>query len=157
MVVLTDGEILKLVKSKKLMEPFCEKQLTPNGYDVAIAKIEVNGVDAVPNSDGNLVIPAGALFVVLTKEWINMPPKLMGFLAIKTKFARMGVDLRPGFVDAGFKGNLNLCCQNTNGTFIEIKDGAPFVQIAFEKLGRIPLKLYAQRSGHYQNQNKVMK
>jgi len=143
-----------------MIAPFNEKQLTPNGYDLAIKEIEVAGQIMEPKEiDGKriVVIPPMKRFIILTKEKLIMPPTVMALLAVKTKRARIGVFLSPGFIDAGFIGQLNLCCLNADDAPINIDIDATFVQVVFPMLTRGADKVYAQRSGNYQNQNKIMK
>ena len=160
-MILSDGEIQEHSAMEiPLITPFNEKQLTPNGYDLTIDKISIDDKYAEPKIDGDkkiIVVPAKKPFIILTKEWINMPAYLMGTLAIKTKYARKGIMPAFGRIDAGFKGNLNLCCSNGNDNPVEICLDVTFAQISFEQLSKVPLMLYAQRSGNYMNQDRVMK
>jgi len=161
-MILTDGDIIELCNAEEpLIVPFNEKQLTPNGYDVSIKEIAVDGKTLEPREDSSgkkiVVIPGKKPFIVLTREWLIMPSMVVGTPFIKTKYARMGIVPAFGGIEAGFKGNLNLCAMNGNDAPIELCLDATFTQIMFHLAGKKPQKLYAQRSGNYQNQDKIMK
>ena len=146
---LADWVIKQEVEESKLIDPFKEENLTPNGYDLSIEKIGVFGRKEwviYPHTD----------FIILTEETINMPQHLLGNLWIKTKWARKGIKLHAGVVDAGFKGKLNLMCSSSCNTLTRFKKGDKFAQIVFAQVYK-PEKLYAKRSGHYQNQKDVIK
>lgn len=155
---LSDGGILKAMKKGRLnIEPFNEKNLTPNGYDVSIQEVEVKGNKIKPNNDEMLLIPSKTDFIVLTREKITTGNDVSGNLWLKTKYARKGIILSAGVDDAGFAGQLNLCCYNSSDSIVELKDGCTFVQLVFDVLDKPARKLYAERSGNYQNQNSIRK
>jgi dCTP deaminase len=158
-MTLCDKTIRLRADKDKLIETFNENQLTPNGYDLSIEKIELiaNKEELKPKPDGIISVPAHSVFIILTKEWVNMPADLVGTLWIRTRYARKGIELRPGPVDAGFKGNLNLCMTNTTEGFIDIDSKETIAQIMFHELDEPAEKTYEKRSGNYQNQNKITK
>lgn len=95
-------------------------------------------------------------FMVLTKETVEMPNNIMADLRIKTKWARQGTIGSFGAIDAGFKGKLNLSMFNGKNNFLNIPVDSTICQILFIKMTNSAKKLYAERSGNYQNQNKIM-
>lgn len=157
-MILCDKTIRLRVEKDALIEPFNESQLTPNGYDLAIEKIVLNKnkEELIPKPDGVLSIPARSAFVVLTKEKINMPGDLAASIWIKTGRARPGLDVRPGMIDAGFKGNLNIFMTNVTDDFVDVNINNTIAQLVFFKLDECAEKTYEKRSGNYQNQNKVI-
>ena len=158
-MILSDGEIIKKSKKKKtpLIEPFNEKCVTPNGYDLRIERMEIDDKKVSATNGGTLLIPPNTGFAVLTQEKVTMPSNVMARMNIKTKYARMGIVLSPGAIDAGFIGQLNLFFHNLEGKTVEIKDKATIAQIVFEKMDHRAKQLYAKRSGNYQNQDKIIK
>ena len=158
-MVLCDKTIRLRAEKDALIEPFNENQLTPNGYDLSIEKMQLSKteVELLPKPDGIVSVPAGSSFIVLTKEKINMPADLTAQIWIRTRHARPGLELRAGMIDAGFKGNLNLCMTNTTDGFVDIDFNGTIAQIVFFELDECAEKTYEKRSGHYQNQNKIMK
>lgn len=158
-MILCDKTIRMRAQKDALIEPFDERQLTPNGYDLSIERIELikNKEELIPKPDGIISIPAGSVFIILTKEKVNMPGDLAATMWMRTRYARKGIELRPGMVDAGFKGNLNLCMTNTTEDFIDVDSKDTIAQIVFFKLDECAEKTYEKRSGNYQNQNKIIK
>jgi len=139
------------IQKSNIIKPFKEENLTPNGYDVTIEKIEM--ID-----DGQeiwSVMPKTG-FIVLTNEIINMPENLIGNLWLKTKWARQGIILSAGVVDAGFKGKLNLCCYNSRVFSVSFNKNDKFVQLILSEIEK-PKKSYSERSGNYQNQKEIIK
>jgi dCTP deaminase len=82
---------------------------------------------------------------------------MTALLQIKTKYARKGVILSPGAVDAGFHGKLVLSMFNSSNNHLHIKCGDPVCQILFVKMTSKAEKPYAERSGNYQNQNNIIR
>ena len=137
-MILTDKEIM----SKNLIEPFSEKQLTPNGYDVAC--------------NDNIKIHPGKCKVIVSEETVSMPNNIVGEPWLKQKYARQGIIASCSMIDAGFNGTLALVLHNGGHKTIEIKKGAPVVQIVFIKLKSSVIKDYTKRSGNYQNQKETL-
>jgi dCTP deaminase len=156
-MILSDKEINKYVSDVDLIHPFEEKQLTPNGYDVSIEEIELINDVKLLLVDGKYQIPRKMSFIVLTKEKVSMPKNIVGRLSIKTKYARKGFILSPGVVDAGFVGKLNLCFYNANEDPVLVEKGKPIVQLVFERMADGSAKAYAERSGNYQDQDRIIK
>jgi dCTP deaminase len=98
-------------------------------------------------------VPAGARFLVSTKERVRLPDFLMGNLWLRTSWARKGVLASFGVVDAGFEGELTLAAFASGSVEVEI--GKTFAQIVFFRLGRPAAETYARRSGVYQGQSGV--
>ncbi len=153
MMILADKEILKMINSGLLViEGFKEDNLTPNGYDLTIEKISVEGLQE--ESEGDVVIPKSSWFAVSTKEYIKFPSNVAGELWIRTSWARKGILSSFGMIDAGFEGNLTLSAYNTHKD-IEIPIGETFAQMVFHKLGEEVGKNYAERSGNYQGKRGI--
>lgn len=145
-------------KGNIIIDPFDEKQLTPNGYDLSVDKIEVNDKELIINNGGNFLIPAKTDFRVLTRETIRCPLDISAQLWLKSKFARNGVQATFGMVEASFNGTLTLGMFNGANNFLEIPKGRTICQIVFMRLGQKALLSYEKRSGNYQNQKrKIMK
>lgn len=155
-MILSDEEISTYVTRMDFIHPFIEKQLTPNGYDVSIEDVDLLH-DSICLKDGVFTIPKQSAFIVLTKERVTLPYDVVGRLSIKTSYARKGLILSPGVVDAGFSGKLNLCFFNAGNDAVSLEKGKTIVQLVFEKMAKGSLKAYAERSGHYQHQDKIIK
>jgi len=155
MAVLSDKDIENFIKNNELgIEPFNQKNLTPNGYDLSIDEIYIKKSDQ-HIKEGMATIPSMTWFAISTKEFVKMGPKITSQLWIRSSYARKGIMASFGKVDAGFHGTLTISCFNSNDEKIEIPIGDRFCQIVFENLSTKPSELYDKKSGNYQNQRGV--
>jgi len=155
MTVLSDKDIENAMKSGNLgIEPFIEKNLTPNGYDLSIDEVYIRKTDQ-HIKEGIVTIPPLTWFAISTKEFVKMGPQITSQLWIRSSYARKGVIASFGKVDAGFHGTLTFGCFNASGKELEILIGDRFCQIVFEHLSTTANELYDKRSGAYQNQRGV--
>jgi len=155
MTILSDEDIEKSVKNSELsIEPFNQKNLTPNGYDLSIDEVYIKKTEEHIR-EGMASIPPLTWFAVSTKEFVKMGPQLSSQLWIRSSYARKGILASFGKVDAGFHGTLTIGCFNSSDQEIEIPIGDRFCQIVFERLSTVPKALYNERSGTYQNQRGV--
>ena len=155
MAILSDRDIEKNIELKKLdIEPFDNKNLTPNGYDLTISEIYISNKNLHIN-EGLALIPPKTWFVISTKEFIKIGSKITSQLWIRSSYARKGIFASFGKVDAGFHGTLTISCFNSNDIEIEIPIGDRFCQIIFEELLSTPSELYEKKSGNYQNQKGI--
>jgi len=154
-MILSDVDILDLIKKQELgIEPFIEKNLTPNGYDLSIDEIYIKKSDEHIKK-GIAKVPAQTWFAISTKEFVKMGPKITSQLWIRSSYARKGVMASFGKVDAGFHGTLTISCFNSNDEALEIPIVDRFCQIVFENMNSIPSELYDKKSGNFQNQRGI--
>jgi dCTP deaminase len=155
MSILSDRDIKKSIDDSTLgIEPFIEKNLTPNGYDLSIDEVYIRKTDEHIKK-GIAVIPPLTWFAISTKEFVKMGPQITSQLWIRSSYARKGVMVSFGKVDAGFHGTLTISCFNSNDQLLEIPIGDRFCQIVFENMESIPSELYDRKSGTYQNQRGI--
>ncbi len=155
MAILSDIDIQNSMKENDLgIEPFVEKNLTPNGYDLSIDEIFLKRTGTYVKS-GVAVVPPLSWFAISTKEFVKMGPQIASQLWIRSSYARKGVIASFGKVDAGFHGTLTISCFNATDDAVEIPIGDRFCQIVFERLESMPSELYDSKSGTYQNQRGV--
>jgi len=155
MTILSDIDIKNSIEKKNLsIEPFNEKNLTPNGYDLSIDEIYIKKSDQ-HIKEGIATIPPLTWFAISTKEFVKMGPDVTSQLWIRSSYARKGVMASFGKVDAGFHGTLTISCFNSNDEPLKIPIGDRFCQIVFENMASIPSELYDKKSGNYQNQRGV--
>jgi dCTP deaminase len=155
MAVLSDVDIEEALQNKELgIEPFIQKNLTPNGYDLSIDEVYLRSTDK-HIKDGIAVIPPLTWFAISTKEFVKMGSQITSQLWIRSSYARKGIIASFGKVDAGFHGTLTFGCFNASDKDVEIPIGDRFCQIVFEYLEQTPKALYHERSGTYQNQRGV--
>jgi dCTP deaminase len=155
MAVLSDTDIEQAMQNNTLgIEPFVQKNLTPNGYDLSIDEIYIKKTDN-HIKEGIAVIPSLTWFAISTKEFVKMGPQITSQLWIRSSYARKGIMASFGKVDAGFHGTLTFGCFNASDSDVEIPIGDRFCQIVFENLASEPKALYNEGSGTYQNQRGV--
>lgn len=154
--VLSDRDILARREAGSLgIEPFEERCLTPNGYDLRIAEVMMPDVDATVHREGKVVVPPGMRFLVSTMERLAMPGDVCASLWLRSSFARRGVFGSFGKIEAGFQGTLTVGGLNASRVPLELPIGERFCQVVFERMESVPRALYAERSGHYQNQSGI--
>jgi dCTP deaminase len=155
MAILSDSDILSLVKSQSLkIEGFTEGNLTPNGYDVTIEEVWVPGTDR-RTKEGVAEIPPREWFVIGTKESLELPSDIVGGIWIRTTWVRKGILSSFGRIDAGFRGNLTFSAYNASAVPVELPIGGRFAQIVFEELRSAASRTYVDRSGNYQGQRGI--
>ena len=155
MTILSDEDIENSIKNSELgIEPFNQKNLTPNGYDLSIDEVYIKKTEEHIR-EGMASIPPLTWFAISTKEFVKMGPRISSQLWIRSSYARKGILASFGKVDAGFHGTLTIGCFNSSDQEIEIPIGDRFCQIVFERLSTVPKALYNERSGTYQNQRGV--
>jgi len=155
MTVLSDKDIEGSLKNDELdIDPFDQKNLTPNGYDLTIAEVYIKKTEK-HIKEGKAKIPPLSWFAISTREFVKMGPQITSQLWIRSSYARKGVMASFGKVDAGFHGTLTISCFNSNDEELEIPIGDRFCQIVFERLSSTPSELYEKKSGRYQNQRGI--
>ncbi len=155
MAILSDADILaRRAKGELTIEPFAERSLTPNGYDVSIGEV------AVPSQDfrvgeGVARVPAHTRFAVGTRETVTLGRTLAAEIWLRTTWARRGVLASFGMIDAGFSGTLTFGAFNASDAVLELPIGERFAQLVFLTLESDASATYEKRSGTYQGQKGV--
>ncbi len=145
-MILSDADIVRARQRDDLsIEPFDEEQLTPNGYDLSIQEIMVDGKTAT-----HATVPPMTWFAVATREYLRLP-RHAAQLWIRSSYARRGVMASFGKVDVGFEGTLTLACFNTRQE-LELSRDDTVCQIVFEQMTSAPRQRYA---GKYKGQQSI--
>lgn len=151
MSTLSDADIMSLASDGLLVsENFHTQSVTPNGYDLRVQHIRINGTD-----ESEAKVSPGAHFLVSTLEYLALPEDVVGQIWIRSSFARRGIIGSFGAVDAGYHGTLTLSFLNAGIAHLELKTGDRIAQIIFDRLESKPVKSYAERSGNYQGSRGV--
>ncbi len=154
-MILSDRTIKDFMEQGKLsIEPFVEKNLTPNGYDLSISEIYIPS-EELRISEGIAVIPPMTWFALSTTEYVKFGPEIAAQLWIRTSWARKGIIAAFGKIDAGFHGTLTFSAFNASQNPVEYPIGERFAQMVFELLTDAVEMEYSERSGHYQGQRGV--
>jgi dCTP deaminase len=114
-VILSDAAIRGLVESGRLViRPFDASSLTPNGVDLSVGEeamimegpSEGSRVRLEPGAE--LVVPPGSVVLILSEEYLELPPDVVGMVNLRSTWARRGLLIPPTIVDAGYRGRLTL-------------------------------------------------
>ena len=155
MAILSDADILAArARGELAIEPFADRALTPNGYDVSVEEV------AVPASglrvrEGIARVPAATRFAVSTVEAVTLGRGVAAQIWLRTTWARRGVLASFGMIDAGFSGTLTFGAFNASDVVLEIPIGERFAQLVFLTLESPASLTYDKRSGSYQGQRGV--
>jgi dCTP deaminase len=100
MTILSDIDIEQALHNNDLaIQPFVQKNLTPNGYDMTIEEIFIIKTDQHIKT-GIAVIPPLTRFAVSTKEFVKIGQQITSQLWIRSSYARKGIMASFGKVDA---------------------------------------------------------
>ena len=154
-MILGPKLLLKLVKTKKLVENLSERELTnPEGagFDLRLgeaysikgnaflgethrktAEIELV-TKYVPKKTYSLKIKPGAFYLVKTIESVNMPNNLTASITPRSTTYRSGLFLRTGNVPPGYCGGLIFGLKNEGPITVELEMGARIVHIQFSEV-----------------------
>lgn len=158
-MILGPKLLLKLVKTKKLVEGLSERELTnPEGagFDLRLGEVykikgsaflgethrktpDVELVASIVSHDGRrnkryITIKPGDFFLVKTIESVNMPQNLTASITPRSTTYRSGLFLRAGNVPPGYCGGLIFGLKNEGLVTVEIEMGARFVHIQFSEV-----------------------
>lgn len=141
-MILSGRDIKWYIETGKLViDPVEEIQFRENGLDLILENIE----DRPTNF-------AWCEFVLgCTKERFEMPDDLMGFVELRSTWARTGLMIPPTIIDAGFAGNITLEIVSFNKKLPSVPYGQRFAHVIFAKMTSHG-KSYA---GKYQNQTGI--
>jgi len=155
MAILSDRDIVESMMTGYIgISDYHERGLTPNGYDLRIAEIQVRG-DPEVKREGTVTIPPRTMFYVSTIERVRFPSDICAQLWLRTTWIRKGIIGAFGKIDAGFEGTLTLGAYNATDDPVEIPIGERFCQMVFESLNSESMQDYAKRSGNYQGQTGI--
>jgi deoxycytidine triphosphate deaminase len=152
-MILNPKLLLKLVKTKKLVEGLSERELTnPEGagFDLRLGEVyKISGsaflgethrqtpdVTLVAKYGGqkSIKIKPGDYFLVKTIEKINLPINLSAVILPRTTTFRSGLFLRTGPVQPGYSGELTFGLKNEGPITVEIEMGARFAHVLFHEI-----------------------
>jgi len=154
-MILGPKLLLKLVKTKKLVEGLSERELiNPEGagFDLRLGEAyKIAGsaflgeihrktaeIELVKKYDHkkthSLKIKPGEFYLVKTIESVNMPANLTASVAPRSTTYRSGLFLRTGNVPPGYCGGLIFGLKNEGPVTVEIEMGARFVHIQFAEV-----------------------
>jgi len=166
-MILSYNEIMKYIKNRKLViEPFGEDIVRENGLDLRfggeIARLKTaNSVldTRASNIEEYYLIERGEEFIINphekilfhTLEYIKMPNDLIGFINMRSSYARLGIVIPPTIIDAEFEGQLTIGLTGTSFP-VKIRKGERIIHLILAKLTTPTIKPY---KGRYKGQKGV--
>lgn len=158
-MVLGPKQLLKLVKTKKLVENLTDRELTnPEGagFDLRLGEVyKISGKaflgvterhtpaislvakyqePRTKNQEQEIVIKPGDFYLIKTIETVNMPENLTASITPRSTTYRSGLFIRTGNVPPGYSGGLNFGLKNEGPVPVTIEMGARIVHIQFSEV-----------------------
>lgn len=167
-VILSDFDLKNYIKTGRLgVEPFSEEIVRENGLDLRLGKKiarlrNVRNVFDIRNIENlneyyrveeknSFIIKPYERVLLHTIEYLCLPPDIMGFVNLRSTYARLGLVIPPTIIDGGFEGQLTI--ELVGSSFpIKLYAGERFIHVVFAKLTSPIEKPY---SGKYQGQKEV--
>ncbi len=172
-MILSDFDLRNYIGSHRLVvKPFEEELVRENGLDLRLGnEIGIHNPELkedfvldpsneehlkreyiVTKDNDRLVIPSKSQVLLTTQEFLEMPDNLMGFVELRSSWARHGLSMPPTIIDAGFKGDVTLEVINHSNHAIALKPSVRFAHIIFAiTMNRVS----KQYSGSYLGQRGV--
>jgi len=151
-LILSERDVAKYIDTGRLkIEPIKEDTIQQNGVDLRIGKdyllLRSSSVYSRPEDfteSPNLYyhtfqdvdrvkVPPLSRLLLTTKEYIELPNDLIGICQLRNFFVRMGLNIPPTVVAAGFKGNLTIELIGST-VAIQLMPNTRFLHIIFLKI-----------------------
>lgn len=98
---------------------------------------------------GEVVIPSGQFAILLTEEFVKIPPSTMGFISLKFSIKGTGLINVSGFhVDPGYEGRLTFSVYNAGPTAISMTRGQDLFLLWLADLDRTSASPYIKVPGN---------
>ncbi|MCX8175743.1 MAG: dCTP deaminase [Candidatus Bathyarchaeota archaeon] len=167
-MILSDRELGEYIKNGILVvKPLNKETVRENGLDLRLGEnfAKIKSLRETLNIKGKVnvedyyevrkaksfILKPNERVLVTTLEYIEVPLNLVGFINLRSTFARLGLILPPTIVDGGFKGSLTVGL--VGGSFpVKLYAGERFLHLVFAKLTSPVKKPY---KGKYQGQRGV--
>lgn len=135
---LTDKEI-KSKNAELFKEGFIEEQAEGASYDLSLGEeVYISGEDRprrLSKSSPFVSLPRGQFALLMTKEYVTIPPDHLGFISIRFRKKAQGLINVSGFhVDPGFEGKILFSVFNAGPSDVVLKYAEPTFMIFFYKL-----------------------
>jgi dCTP deaminase len=171
-MILSDFDLSSAIKGRRLIiEPFEQELVRENGIDLRlddeVARHVVGDKDFVmdPSNEEHIkksyklekkvteiILDPKEQVLLTTYEQMEVPDDLMGFVELRSTWARHGLSMPPTIIDAGFVGNITLEVINNSPYKIKLRPMQRFAHIIFAKTSSRVNNVY---SGQYKGQKGV--
>jgi len=165
LVILSGAVIRSYIRRKQLVvSPISKETVQCNGLDLSLghevarlrpcSSILDTRCHTIPEEyytkekAPSFVIHPHECILTCTKEKLGLPDDIVGFVNLRSTYARLGLLSPCGFIEAGFNGQLTV--EMTGGHFpVRIHTGERIFHVVFMQLSNRSRSTY---KGRYQNQ-----
>ncbi len=151
-MILSDFDLKNMIKEKRIVvKPFAKEIIRENGIDLRLAgeiayhnekldknfvldpsnKEHVKNIYKIERGKKVLLLKPRSQVLLSTVEYLELPDHLVGFVELRSTWARHGLLLPPTIIDAGFRGTITLEVYNAAPYTIAIKPKMRFAHVIF--------------------------
>ena len=112
--------------TKRVIEGGIEDCVAPASYELRVGSYRESRIgDRTDLKPGEgVVVQPGGLLLVGTVETVHLPNDLIGFLYLKSSYARLGLlSWSQGIVEPGYSGGLTIVLNNASNVYVPIVGG----------------------------------
>ncbi len=172
-MILSDFDLKNMIKERRIVvKPFAREIIRENGIDLRLAdeiayhneklgedfvldpsnEEHVKGIYTVEKRKKILLLKPRSQVLLSTVEYVELPDNVVGFVELRSTWARHGLLMPPTIIDAGFRGTVTLEVFNTAPYTIGIKPKMRFAHVIFAATMN---KVKDAYSGSYLNQRGI--
>ncbi len=167
-MMFSDRDIRRYIQSRKLaITPLSEDTIRENGVDLKVGgqiarlkpsnePVDITNPDQIrdryeiQNGEEFIIMPREHVLMT-TLERVKMPDNAVGFVNLRSSFARLGLLIPPTIIDAGFEGDITI--EVVGSEFpVRIRKGTRFIHVVF---GRTMTSVEKPYRGKYAGQTGV--
>lgn len=151
-MILSDFDLESFIREKRLViKPFEKTIIRENGVDLRLADevarhnpnrssskiIDPSDEESIKDEyilqkkQKEIIVEPHSQVLLSTLEVVGLPDNLMGFVELRSTWARHGLFMPPTIIDAGFAGNVTLEVFNSSRFPILLRPGIRFSHIIF--------------------------
>jgi len=152
-MILTRDVLLREIAAGRLaIDPLTPEQIGPASIDLHLGdeiRVMTGGPDViavtedadyravtrVERLDGPYILRPGETIHAITRERLQLPPDIGGWLEGRSRYARLGlmIHVTSGFIAPGVRSRQVLEMSNVAGRPLAIHAGVPVCQVAFQR------------------------
>lgn len=151
-MILSDFDLNNFIKDKRLIvKPFEQEIVRENGLDLRLStevarhnpkrdrSFVIDPSDPKTLKDeyvlekkpNGIIIEPGTQVLLSTMEFLGLPDNLVGFVELRSTWARHGLFMPPTIIDAGFAGTITLEVFNSSRFPILLRPKVRFAHVIF--------------------------
>lgn len=151
-MILSDFDLENYIREGRLVvKPFEKEIIRENGIDLRLSdEVAIHNPDrpatkivdpsdeksiadeyVVKKKQKEIIIQPHTQILLSTHEVVGLPDTLMGFVELRSTWARHGLFMPPTIIDAGFQGNITLEVFNSSKFPILLRPKVRFAHVIF--------------------------